>query len=106
MAVKETIIKTRYCDLCGNEIQERTFYKNDGSFQETHFSINNEDYCFNCTGKVMTAYNRKENINYDVFKRATKTIRYGIGVPFDKLKLKKYSDPIKPVDLEDRDDWI
>lgn len=101
MAVKETVIKTICCDLCRKEIQERTFYKNDGSFQDTYLSINNEDYCFKCAGKILTAYNRRDNINYDEFKRATRIVKHGIGVPFDKLKLKKYPDLVNPMVLED-----
>lgn len=83
MAVRETVTKTRCCDICETVIPDRTFYRNDGSFQETHLSIGELDYCFRCAGKVFTVINHRLDIDLKEIDKASKYVKYGINVPGD-----------------------
>ena len=73
------------CDNCGTELQEPQFYKNNGSFQDSYFKLNDIDLCFKCAGKILSVISRKEPVDDDKVKQAINYLRNGISGISGKL---------------------
>ena len=49
---KEIKHYTTVCDICEEELHDSCIRKNDGSFQEPYFSLDDIDLCYICAGKL------------------------------------------------------
>lgn len=72
-----------YCDYCKNQIFEREFFKNDGSYQKDSIKLLNFDVCKKCALEVLDKLSK--NIEEDKIKEIFENRKSKIESKFDFL---------------------
>ncbi len=65
------------CDICERELNKRTIFRNDGSYQTDYITKGGVDICFICAGKVLDIVSN--TVTDENFKKMVEQTKKRVG---------------------------